>query len=166
MKSKTQRYFICGFSGAGKTTLLRQLKQLHQLDQFQLLDLDQLIFDTYGSDFESLGEFIEVHGWEEFRAIELKELTRLSKQEDIIVALGGGSLNDSTMPVLASDWIGFWLNTPFSICWQRIKADQNRPLVKRGEKELLAIYQQRRPLFERFYEIADASQVIEKIKIV
>lgn len=156
-------YFICGFSGAGKSYLLKQIEQATEFKTYNCIDLDFIIDQKYAANFDSLGDMIEKIGFEAFRKMELSEIASLHNKDKIILALGGGALNHETLPYF-KDWKGLWLDTSFETCFDRIKEDPNRPLVKMGEDQLREIYDERFQLFKDYQRIQEVSQVIEIIK--
>lgn len=151
------KYFICGFMGAGKSTLLKELADLADFSKFELIDLDDYIYREHGEDFSNLGELIEHFGLDYFRALEFSALMNLSKRNHLIVALGGGSLTLQSRAVL-TQWQGYWLNTPFDICWERIEGDCNRPLVKSGRENLQELYNSRLEDYSLYQEFQNTPE--------
>jgi shikimate kinase len=154
------KYFICGFMGAGKSTLLGELSGKVK-SEFELIDLDDLIFKEHGGQFKNLGMYIESIGLDHFRALEFSALMNLSLKDNVVVALGGGSLTEQSMALLVG-WKGFWLNTDFETCWSRISEDTNRPLVKLGKSNLSELYTQRALVYSQYPAISTARQFIDK----
>ncbi|MEX0798862.1 MAG: shikimate kinase [Bacteriovoracaceae bacterium] len=149
------KYFICGFSGAGKTTLLNRIKSSGKYPGHLFVDLDLFILTQHQS--SSLGDLIEEKGWDWFRRAEKETLENLLKSPDIWIALGGGTLDQELALSLERDKEvkGYWLDTDFETCWQRIQNDRNRPLVLRGKRELKALYDQRRGFYQKFERLLD-----------
>ncbi len=153
------KIFLCGFSGAGKTTLLSELKGEKFLKDFAFIDLDNYIEQEYAEGLE-LGDFIRLNGMEYFRGLELEALKKLSKREHIIVALGGGALNEATINLLQSDWKGIFLNIDFETCWNRIQGDENRPLVMGGRGKLESLYEERFFYYNQFKSLKSRREVV------
>lgn len=131
--------------GAGKTTLLESLKQR----KFKTLDLDEHILSEHTNN-SSLSELIEEVGFSSFRSLELKAIKKLQERQGVIIALGGGTLNEKSIELL-KPWSGFWLNTDFEVCYERVKGDLNRPLVQELSKEgLRELFNKRKALYSRF----------------
>ena len=139
---------IVGFMGCGKTVVAQALSQL--LDR-PWVDLDARIEDVEG---RSPAQIISEDGEEAFREKETKALRELLRSDErAVVALGGGAwINTVNRELIRSvDSVVLWLDTPFEICWQRIKQDsQLRPMApSRTAAERL--FSERRP----FYRMAD-----------
>lgn len=145
------KYFICGFSGAGKSTLLKKIKESGEYKDYLFVDLDQLIL-SQNDGFNSLGDLIESKGWEWFRAAERDTLKNLLASSNIWISLGGGTMTLELANELKSrkDVKGYWLDTDFDTCWQRIQSDKNRPLVKEGRDHLKHLYDERWELYNFF----------------
>ena len=151
--SKLAIIIICGFSGAGKSTFLQKL--ILGKRPFKIVDLDQFIFQELSTDWKNLAEYIEKEGELKFRNLEFLALQKLLKSNDpkesLAIALGGGALTDQTWKILKKhrEVKLLWLNTPFAICWDRIKNDLKRPLTRLGKKKMRELYQQRLPFFKK-----------------
>ncbi len=140
---------ICGFSGSGKSYWGKILSKKLELVFF---DLDDEILANHGDEFQFLGELIEAKGWEWFRKEESKILEKLiQKNPNCVISLGGGSLNEASIRLIkGSSMIKLlWIDLPFENCWQRIKEDQNRPLVKKGKIYCNDLYKGRKKYYQR-----------------
>lgn len=142
------KLFLCGFSGAGKTTLGDRLSKS---TEFQVLDLDEEIFNRMGSGHDDLGEYIEEIGIEEFRKDELDMLKLLDQnfKENYLIILGGGALETREVREFITEIEGtlIYLDASFEECWSRLKNVSDRPLVKKGEKYMKALYDSRVSLY-------------------
>ena len=78
------RIFLIGFMGSGKTTVGRPLAKTLGL---RFVDMDHHICD---SRHKTVGELFEELGETGFRELERESLAELSKEDDIVVATGGG----------------------------------------------------------------------------
>lgn len=145
------KYFLCGFSGSGKSTLLQKIQASEEYPGYLFVDLDDYVL-SQNPEFNSLGELIELKGWEWFRNTEKQTLSDLLKSPNIWIALGGGTLDAELVGILnqRGDVKGYWLDVDFETCWQRIQNDQNRPLVQRGKSHLKNLYAQRLSLFQEY----------------
>lgn len=147
------KYFICGFSGCGKSTKLNSIKMNNDFKDYIFVDLDDYIFEKFGGQYQNLGELIIDKGFARFRDIEKKTLlTLLEENKDMWIALGGGTLDEELVELLTkkTDVEGFWIEEEFHVCWDRIKDDNQRPLVSFGEEKLRDIYLKRQELYKKF----------------
>jgi len=143
------RFIIYGFSGSGKTTRLKELELQNNQTDYQFVDLDEYILSLEPS-YKRLGNLIEDKGWSWFRNRELQVIMELLMHENIYIALGGGSVSESLVSSLKKiEFNGIYLNVDFETCWMRIKNDTNRPLVKLGLDQCLAIYNERVKMFKQ-----------------
>lgn len=135
--------YLCGFMGCGKSHVGRQLAA--ELDK-EFIDLDRYIINaermTIPFIFEKFGE-------PHFRRLEAKYIRELSG--DKVVATGGGALiNDETAEFARQSGLSVYINTPFEICYDRIKDDTNRPLVvNNSKKKLRELYKTRAEIYRR-----------------
>jgi 3-dehydroquinate synthase len=81
--------YIAGFMGAGKTTVGLALARLAGM---AFLDLDEMVELTAGTSVESI---FRLHGEAFFRGLERQAVARVSTLCNTVVALGGGTLEDS-----------------------------------------------------------------------
>jgi len=138
MQSVKKKVTLCGFMGAGKSHFLQKLQNTSLPYQFK--DLDEEVFKGQGSGYNHLGELIEEMGWDAFRHLEydfLKDL--IVAPDNMVIALGGGAFNQN----LLEQSISIWLNTPFEVCFARIRESKERPLIKLSKEELQNLYQER-----------------------
>lgn len=149
-------YLIAGFSGAGKTYLLEQIKMQEAFSSFDKFDLDHEVARFLSIEPSVLGAWIRENGMERFRRNEAEVLERLLRGDQQIIALGGGSYTEDLHKMLLQkkEVAAFHLDTPFATCWERIRNDQNRPLVAVGEEELEKIYRKRRALLSSLPKIS------------
>lgn len=139
---------IAGFMGAGKTTLQESWK-----NEFpgKCLDLDHLIAQEVGVTRDRLGDWIEEVGFPEFRRVETKVLSEVLQQnEHILLALGGGAFSVENQEVIqGANAKSLWVNLDPEACWDRVKDDSNRPLVKKGKESFLTLYKERLSLYKK-----------------
>ncbi|MBL7665923.1 MAG: AAA family ATPase [Bacteriovoracaceae bacterium] len=167
----TMNILICGLPGSGKTQLLAKLKDLKEFKAYSFLDLDAEILNRYHQKDGKLGEWIEAVGWAEFRDKErslLEELLNSSKQ---VISLGGGALSEDFLQFyLGAPNVQFiWLECSPEESWLRIREDSNRPLVKKGYEQVLAVLRERervgRKIPIRVSQDEQIAQVINKLNL-
>ncbi|MEG1486345.1 shikimate kinase [Lactococcus sp.] len=116
---------LIGFMGAGKSTVAKLLAE-------EFTDLDQLIEEEIEM---PIATFFELFGEADFRKIE-NEVFELAVQKDIIIATGGGIIeNPKNLNVLDRASRVVFLTADFDTLWKRISMDwQNvRPLAQDKE---------------------------------
>ena len=140
--------YILGFMGSGKTTLFNKWRE-----QFRgvSLDFDWELATRFGIKPNELGAWIEKFGWEEFRKAESSLLKETLVKGRGLYSLGGGTFSEDNIEYFKTypEAATLWLNTPVEICWERVKNDTNRPLVKAGKDEFFALYAQREALYSK-----------------
>jgi shikimate kinase len=138
---------------AGKTTALKRISENEKWFGYSFIDLDSKIFEKYGKNHASLGSMIEDKGFDWFREVEKEVLLDCLGLENVWIALGGGTLDQTSMEILSNkDNIkGFFLDTPFDVCLDRILENKkSRPLAKRSVNELEELYEQRVVHYSQF----------------
>ena len=118
---------LIGFMGAGKSTVAKLLAE-------EFTDLDKLIEEEIEM---PIATFFELFGEADFRKIE-NEVFELAVQKDIIIATGGGIIeNPKNLNVLDRASRVVFLTADFDTLWKRISMDwQNvRPLAQDKEAE-------------------------------
>src|SRR5271154_6683426 len=89
-RQRLSRLILTGFMGAGKSTvgaiLARELG-------WRFIDLDQVI---EAASQRTVAEIFRDHGEAEFRHRERNAVQQLSDEEEIVLALGGGTVEDES----------------------------------------------------------------------
>ena len=136
---------ITGFMGCGKTKVARKLARRLKLIS---VDLDERIKQRTG---RSAAQLIVQDGEPAFRAVESDTLREvLEAGEAKVIALGGGAWIEEANRRLVDQHgcLSVWLDTPFDVCWARIKgSEEDRPLG-RTKSQALALYKRRRPIYQ------------------
>lgn len=155
---------VCGFMGSGKTTFVEKFSE-NSLG-FMTFDLDFVVAESLGIKPSELGLWINQHGIEEFRKKEIESLSSLlAMRTKKLVALGGGTLEAPGFSSLKTQAKMVFLNTPFEVCFNRIKKDANRPLTTLGEEGLSALYQKRLPMYKQADLILAPHQIKEIVRL-
>ena len=146
---KNNNIFLVGLMGAGKTTIGRQLAR--RLGK-RFVDSDHEIEARTGA---SVPWIFEIEGEPSFRRREADMIRDLSKQDNLVLATGGGAVLDpASRALLAERGTVIYLRAAIGSILQRTSHDKNRPLLQTADpraklEELLAA---RDPLYR---EIAD-----------
>ena len=141
--------------GCGKSKVAREVARRLNV---AMVDLDERITQRTG---RSPAQLIVNDGERAFRNIETSTLHDVLESGDAsVISLGGGAwIQQANRALIARfGWSSVWLDTPFDLCWARIEAsDEIRPLGRTRE-QALALYEQRRPV----YELADVHVTIRE----
>ena len=134
--------FLCGFMGCGKSTVGRIVAKKTER---AFVDLDEYIEDAAGI---SIPEIFERYGESHFRTLEA-EAIKIFDQSFTVVALGGGAvINDRSRALANKAGLVIFIDTPFDLCYDRIKDDGHRPIAKSSTKEeLKARFDARYPVY-------------------
>ncbi len=140
---------LIGFMGTGKTAVGRRLAS--RLGR-KFIDTDAEIERVTG---KTIPQIFAQDGELRFRSEERLVIQKLSRQEGMVIATGGGAvLNPENMADLKRNGITICLTAEPEIIYQRVRGKKHRPLLnKKGDllgqiKELL---DRRKP----FYQAAD-----------
>lgn len=151
--------YICGFMGCGKTTLWKRLVEQTGLNGF---DFDAEIEKRNSIKSGALGDFIQKHGWEEFRRQEIELLKESFEDKRAIYSLGGGTACIPSFEKLIETYSHvkvLWLNTPVDVCWERVHKDSNRPLIKNGKEAFYELFKEREVFYSKFKEINESYEL-------
>lgn len=134
--------FLCGFMGCGKTTVGKRLAcEL----KCSFIDMDDHIEKQEG---RSISEIFETDGEEYFRNLETDTIKKLKDTKGVIATGGGALLRDENGRAAKKFGIPVFIDTKFSICYNRIKNDKNRPLAYNSTKEdLKKLFYTRKKLY-------------------
>ena len=127
------RIFLLGFMGSGKSTLGKQVA--NDLN-YRFVDLDDWIENRT---CKSISQIFEEDGEEEFRKLETESLEHLMNEENIVVALGGGTpCFNENMSLINNIGVSVFLDVSESVLVERLLGEQShRPLLKNKSKEEL-----------------------------
>lgn len=138
LRSQMENIVLIGMPGCGKSTVATELGTLLGRE---VLDSDALIEE---SAHMSIPEIFAAEGEADFRRRETQALAQLGKRSGIILATGGGCVTQpENYALLRQNGILIWLQRPLEAL-----ATEGRPLS--AQQSLAALYQQRKPLYERF----------------
>lgn len=156
------KILLCGFTGAGKSTFLKQFQG--NSEGFDCIDLDHALALDLGLAPDRLGEWILQNGFPLFRDKEKTKLSELLRHDrDMVIALGGGTLTESVVPVIEKNprCKVVFLDTPYDVCRERVLHDRNRPLSNLPEAEMKKLYENRREIYK---SLADLTLTPESAK--
>ena len=147
---------LVGVPGAGKTTVGRLLAKELGLEFF---DSDQVIEARTG---KSVSDIFTQDGEPTFRQIEHDVIVKLLDANDVVLALGGGSLGNEKTRAKVKSAIAVWLVTGLAQAVDRVGMNRNRPLLLGNVRGQLAdLMAAREPLYKEVAAIkVDTSKLI------
>lgn len=131
--------YLCGFMGSGKTTVGAVLAERLGCHFF---DTDDQIVTMTG---RSIPDIFATDGEPAFRTLESEALRSVAERSPAVISTGGGLVTiPENVTLLGQTGQLVFLDTPFALCYERIRTDANRPnAASRTEEELRALYEQR-----------------------
>ncbi len=139
-----QRIFLIGPMGAGKSTIGRRLARALRL---RFVDSDQEIQQQTGVDIPLI---FELEGEAGFRKREEAMIDRLSAEDGVVLATGGGAiLAETSRQRLRERGTVVYLETPVDEQLRRTRRDRNRPLLQTDNprERLETLLAEREPLY-------------------
>lgn len=132
---------LIGMPSAGKTTVGKLLEERMNKE---FIDLDDVIVKKAGM---SIPEIFEASGESGFREIETQVAMELAKENNKIIATGGGTIkNKINMDYLRQNGITIFIDRDID---KLISADPNRPLSK-SKEALKQLHKERYPLYQKY----------------
>ena len=146
------RIFLLGFMGSGKSTIGKKLASKMNL---KFVDLDRFIESEMDYSVE---DAFALQGEKYFREQEANALVKITKQDNFVVALGGGTpCFADNFGVIKSTGISVYLQMDKVDLYNRLAANRgNRPLLySLNENELEAYISNTLDVREEYYNEAD-----------
>jgi len=163
---------LIGYRGSGKSIVGRSLASRMKR---QFVDTDDLIESKEGQ----ISDIVKSRGWDYFRTMEKRVIEEISKENNLVIALGGGSVLDPDNIVnLERNGLIIWLKADREMLRKRMNQDPrtfaSRPTLtgKGAVEELDEMIAYRDPFYEKAAKIQfdtsalDVEEVVEKILTV
>jgi shikimate kinase len=158
---------LIGYRGSGKSTVGRKLAARLKL---RFVDIDDLIEDRQGT---PIRDIVKCHGWGHFRKLERNTIEEISKEDDLIIAPGGGAVLDSdNVKALRKNGVIIWLKADKQTLLKRLSQDPvtntRRPTLtgKGTSEELKEVMSLREPIYERVSEIQIDTSILDVETVV
>ena len=147
---------LVGVPGAGKTTVGKLLAKDLGIDFF---DSDQVIESRAG---KSVSDIFTQDGEPAFRRLEHDVIVELLDSNNVVLALGGGSLGNDETRAKVKDATTVWLVAGLAQAVDRVGMNRNRPLLLGNVRGQLAdLMAAREPFYKEVAAIAvDTSKLI------
>ena len=147
---------LVGVPGAGKTTVGKLLAKNLGIDFF---DSDQFIETRAG---KSVSDIFTQDGEPAFRKLEHDVIVELLDSNNVVLALGGGSLGNDETRAKVKDATTVWLVAGLAQAVDRVGMNRNRPLLLGNVRGQLAdLMAAREPFYKEVAAIAvDTSKLI------
>ena len=129
---KLSRKNICfiGLMGSGKSVIGKELASFYKLSFF---DSDHEIEKSTGN---KINQIFKNHGELYFREIEEKVCEKLLTLENVVIALGGGSiLSKKTRKLIKMNSYSIYVEVDINILENRLKYSKKRPLLHNVNKK-------------------------------
>ncbi|SPF43706.1 Shikimate kinase [Candidatus Desulfosporosinus infrequens] len=144
---------LIGFMGTGKSTVGKRLAQALAWD---FVDTDSEIGEVTNL---SVTEIFRRHGETRFRSEERIVVARLSQQEQIVIATGGGTvLNPLNWEALAQNGTVIALYATLEAILSRIGHKNDRPLLKGSKEAIEKLWSERQACYAQADFTVDTSQ--------
>ncbi len=140
MRAEMSNLILTGMPGSGKSTVGQEIaKRMNR----KFVDMDEVIVRIAG---KSIPEIFAEDGEEAFRRIETEAARECGREKSLVIATGGGAVTrEETMKALQQNGEIIWLQRPVEAL-----PSEGRPLSQGGLDALRAMYEKRRPLYERY----------------
>jgi len=136
---------LVGMMGVGKTTLGKIVSKMTDL---KFIDTDANIEKNC---LMKISEIFKRKGENFFRLEEKKEVLKLLKESNSVIALGGGAFIDKTVrDNILKNAISIWLDTNLKDLNKRTKWNNKRPLLNKenSQKEINKLYENRKGIYK------------------
>ena len=131
--------------GVGKSTLAKIVAKKQDLE---FVDTDKCIENKFSM---KIAEIFKIKGEKFFRIEEEKEVIKILKKSNCVVALGGGAfINKNIRTNVLKNSFSIWLDIDLAILNKRIKWNSRRPLLDKNnnKKKIYKLYNERKNIYK------------------
>ena len=139
---------LIGLMGAGKTTVG---KRFAKHIGWKFVDSDEEIEKAAGC---SINDIFSSYGEPIFRDLEMRVISRLMHEKQVVIATGGGAWMQPTVrETILAHATSIWLKAELDVLVARVSKRNHRPLLEGGDKHAIMtrLMQERYP----FYALAN-----------
>lgn len=153
---------LCGMMGVGKSSVGIRISELTGK---YWVDTDVVISDRHGR----ISDIFEFYGEAHFRALETEVVRELAGKDGLVISTGGGLvLLSENSELLKKGGKIFFMRASFETLLSRVRADENRPLLKdtgNTAEKLKQLLEVRTPVYERVadYIVDTDNKSIEEV---
>lgn len=145
MENFNSSILILGMPGVGKTSVAQGLSNKLK---YKFIDLDSFIEKKFK---KTILDIFQTDGEDSFRKYEKICMNDLKEEDKIVLASGGGAINEDTLDVSLSFRYRIWLDATIDVISKRCEDDiKHRPLLYNTNninKYLLNLYQIRKNFY-------------------
>jgi shikimate kinase len=163
---KNDVIYLAGFMGSGKSTIGPILANTLGWDFY---DLDKVIEENEG---KRIKEIFATKGENYFRKIERDLLQKISKEQKVIISLGGGTLtNEENLVFLKKNGRIFYLKASEEAIYKRLKYKRDRPSLHingdfpETKEQLMELINKLLNEREKFYLLSDHIILTDNIPV-
>jgi shikimate kinase len=136
---------LLGMMGVGKSTLAKIVAKKQDLE---FVDSDTCIEKKFSM---KIAEIFKTKGEKFFRIEEEKEVIKILKKTNCVIALGGGAfVNKNIRNNVLKNSYSIWLDIDLTILNKRIKWNSKRPLLDKNnnKKKINKLYTERKSIYK------------------
>ena len=113
---------LIGYRGAGKSAVGKRLAERLRRE---FVDIDDLIEERQGA---PISDLVKSQGWEGFRDMEKRVIQEISREDELVIAPGGGAVIDAeNVSSLKRNGLIIWLKANAQVLRQRLEQDPRTP---------------------------------------
>jgi len=135
-------------AGVGKSVIGKKLAEvLH----YEFIDLDERIENKFGL---KLQKVLDRLGEQRFLEIEEQTILELGSLDHAVISPGGSAIYSTrAMTFLKQNSVVVFLDAPFEVIEKQIPNLDSRGIVWGKRKDLKLLFQERKPLYEKYADI-------------
>ena len=158
-KEKPVNITLIGMAGAGKSVIGRRLAEVLR---YPFIDVDEQIEERFG---QRLQEIVDQLGEERFLHVEEEAILALQPVHQAVISPGGSAVySKKGMAFLKRHSVIVFLDAPFELIEKQISNIDSRGIVWQKKSSLKLLFQERKPLYEKYADITVRLSARSKIE--